>query len=281
MRTALAALIATLLLATPAAAQTDTTPTIAADGRGTATLAPDIADFSAGVLRRAPTSAAARRSANARVAAVLRVVKARGVADADVRTVGLQVSRERVGRRGHRRVRYTAAQELSVRVRDVEVLGAILDAVANAGADDVGSPEFGFADPSQGRLLATRAALADARKRAEDAAAHAGLRITGVDVDVDPSTEPIGGSEAARPPRRRGRRSRRGSTRGRASSSHACGSSTRRRRRDDACRAAECRPVPGIPRRRGGRRGSSDSATCHSRFEMSRSRRNSAFCDER
>ena len=88
MRIALAALLATLLLAAPAAAQTDTTPTIAADGRGTATLAPDIADFSAGVLRRAPTSAAARRSANARVAAVLRAVKARGVADADVRTVG-------------------------------------------------------------------------------------------------------------------------------------------------------------------------------------------------
>ena len=83
-----------------------------------------------------------------------------------------------------------------MRVRDVEVLGAILDAVANAGADDVGSPEFGFADPSQGRLLATRAALADARKRAEDAAAHTGLRITGVrTVDVDPQTEPIGGGE--------------------------------------------------------------------------------------
>jgi uncharacterized protein YggE len=196
MRTALATLIATLVLAAPAASHTDATPTIAADGRGTATLTPDVADFSAGVLRRAPTSAAARRSANARVAAVLRAVRARGVADADVRTVGLQVSRERVGRRGHRRVRYTAAQELSVRVRDVDVLGAILDAVADAGADDVGSPEFGFADPSQGRLLATRAALADARTRAEDAAAHTGVRITGVrTVDVDPQTEPAGGGE--------------------------------------------------------------------------------------
>jgi uncharacterized protein YggE len=192
MRTALAALTATLLLAAPAAAQTDATPTIAADGHGTATLTPDLADFSAGVLRRAPTLAAARRSANARVAAVLRAVKAHGVADADVQTVGLRISRERVGRRGHRRVRYTAAQEVSVRVRDVEALGAILDAVANAGADDVGGPEFGFADPSQGRLLATRDALADARKRADDAAAQTGLRITGVrTVDLDPQTEPV------------------------------------------------------------------------------------------
>ena len=251
MRTALAALIATLLLATPAAAQTDTTPTIAADGRGTATLAPDIADFSAGVLRRAPTSAAARRSANARVAAVLRAVKARGVADADVRTVGLQVSRERVGRRGHRRVRYTAAQELSVRVRDVEVLGAILDAVANAGADDVGSPEFGFADPAKGGCSPpvprspTRASAPRMRPRIPACGSPACGPSTST-----PRPSLSSAARTTRPPRRRGRRSRRGSSRGRASSSHACGSSTRRRRRDDACRAAECRPVPGIPRRR-------------------------------
>jgi uncharacterized protein len=191
MRIALATLAAALLLAAPAAAQTDTTPTIAADGIGTATLVPDIADFSAGVLRRAPTSAAARRAANARIAAIVKAVKARGVADADIQTTGLQIGRERVGRRGHRRIRYAAAQELRIRVRDVKSLGAMLDAVANAGADSVEAPDFGFADPSQGRLLATRAALADARKRAEDAAAQTSLRITGVrTVDVDPQTEP-------------------------------------------------------------------------------------------
>src|SRR6185437_7718283 len=92
MRIALATLAAALLLAAPAAAQTDTTPTIAADGLGTATLVPDLADFSAGVLRRAPTSAAARRAANSRIAAILKAVKAGGVADADIQTTGLRIS---------------------------------------------------------------------------------------------------------------------------------------------------------------------------------------------
>src|SRR3954464_1249191 len=161
MRIALATLAAALLLAAPAAAQTDTTPTIAADGNGTATLVPDLADFSAGVLRRAPTSAAARRAANVRIAAILKAVKARGVADADIQTTGLSIAREHVGRRGHRGIRYTATQDLRIRVRDVKTLGAMLDAVADAGADAVAAPDFGFADPSQGRLLATRAALAD------------------------------------------------------------------------------------------------------------------------
>jgi|tagenome__1003787_1003787.scaffolds.fasta_scaffold20919338_3 uncharacterized protein YggE len=184
MRTGFAALAATLLLAAPAAAQTtDTTPTIAVDGSGTATLLPDIADFQAGVLRRAPTSARARRSANARIAAILKALKARGVADADIQTAGLSIER----RRFHHRVRYTAAQTLTIRSRDVKHLGALLDAVANAGADSVEAPEFGFADPSNGQQLAERAALADARKRADAAAAQTGLRITGVrSVDLDP-----------------------------------------------------------------------------------------------
>ena len=211
MRTALIAFVALLVVAAPAAAQTaDTTPTIAADGLGTATLVPDIADFEAAVLRHAPTSAAARKAANVRIAAILRAVKGRGVADADIQTTGLELVRERVGRRGHRRIRYVATQSLRIRARDVKALGALLDAVANAGADQVHTPAFGFADPSQGRLLATRAALADARRRADDAAAQTGLRITGVrSVDLDPQTQPVlqtasggGSSDAAKTPTR-------------------------------------------------------------------------------
>jgi uncharacterized protein len=186
MKTLFAALAATLLLAAPAAAQaTDTTPTIAVDGNGTATLVPDIADLQAGVVRRAPTSAAARRSANARIAAILKAVKARGVPAADIQTSALSIARRRI----HHRVRYTATQTLSIRSRDVKHLGALLDAVANAGADSIDAPEFGFADPSHGQQLAERAALADARTRAEAAAAQTGLRITGVlSVDLDPQS---------------------------------------------------------------------------------------------
>jgi uncharacterized protein YggE len=181
------------LLASPAAAQTtqpvDTTPIVAADGIGTATLTPDVADFAAGVERVAPTSKGARNAANRRMAAVLKVVKAAGVADADIRTVGLTIERERVKKK---RIRYRARQTIVIHVRAVTGLAPLVDAVASAGADSIGDPEFGFADPSIGRTLATRAALADARRRADDAAAVAGLRITGVrTVDLDPQTAPL------------------------------------------------------------------------------------------
>jgi uncharacterized protein YggE len=191
MRPLLAVLLFALLAA-PAAAQTpvDTTPTIAADGLGTATLTPDVADFVVGVDRIAPTSSGARKAANRRMAAVFRALKAGGVADADIRTVGLSVRRERV----KKRVRYRAEQAIMVRVRAVPRVGPLLDAVASAGADIVGEPDFGFADPSAGRLLATRAALADARRRADDAAAVVGMRITGVrTVSLDPESESFEG----------------------------------------------------------------------------------------
>jgi uncharacterized protein YggE len=175
-------------LAAPAAAQTpvDTTPTIAADGQGSATLTPDVADFQAGVSRVAPTSSGARKAANRRMAAVFRALKAGGIANTDIRTVGLSVQRERV----KKRIRYRAEQAIVVHVRTVANLAPLLDAVASAGADAVGEPEFGFADPSAGRLLATRAALADARRRADDAAAVVGMRITGVrTVSLDPDAQ--------------------------------------------------------------------------------------------
>src|SRR4051794_8011916 len=108
------------LLASPAAAQTtqpvDTTPTVAADGIGTATLTPDVADLRAGVDRVAPTSRGARNAANRRMAAVLKAVKAGGVAGADIRTVGLTIQREHVKRK---RVRYRAQQTIVVHVRNV------------------------------------------------------------------------------------------------------------------------------------------------------------------
>jgi uncharacterized protein len=194
MRTVLAVCAAFLALAAPAAAQvTDTTPTVAADGLGTATLTPDVADFSVGVNRIAPTARGARSATNTRIASVMRVMRARGVAEADIRTTSLSVVRERVRRRGRTiRIRYHAEQSLGVRSRNIAELGALLDAVTDAGADEVSAPDFGFADPSAGRLLATRAALADARRRADDAAAQAGLRITGVrSVDLDPSRESV------------------------------------------------------------------------------------------
>ena len=117
MRTVLATLALSALFAAPAAAQTvDTTPTIAADGIGTATLTPDLATFGAGVERvaRRPRARPATPPTGGWPRCCGRCATG-GVAPADIRTAGLSVRRERV----RRRIRYRAEQAIVVTVRDV------------------------------------------------------------------------------------------------------------------------------------------------------------------
>ena len=108
---------------------------------------------------------------------------------ATCRQTAVSVSRERVRRRGHQaQTRYRAFTELEVRTRASHISGRCSTRSQLAGADDVIGPDFSFADPSAAQIIATRRALADARRRADDAAAQLGSHVTGIaSVDLDPS----------------------------------------------------------------------------------------------
>ena len=181
------------LLAAPAAAQTpvDTTPTIAADGLGTATLTPDVADFAAGVAAdRADLHAAPATPPTAAWRPCCGRVEGRRASP----TPTSAPSGSRSSASGSKkRVRYRAEQTIVVHVRAVATLAPLIDAVADAGADQSATRTSASPTRPPGRTLATRAALADARRRADDAAAVAGLRITGVrTVSLDPDSSDDG-----------------------------------------------------------------------------------------
>lgn len=181
-------LIATAFGAAPAAAQDAEPQTVAAAGVGRAFLVPDQAQIFVSADRLRPTSRAARAAVNRVIAAARREVLRQGIDPQAIQTSGVSVTRERrrLRRGGPLRIRFRASSQLTVLSRDVPGLGRLIDAVADTGADVFG-PDFGFADPSQGDILATRAALADARRRADDAAAQLGMRVTGIQsVDLEP-----------------------------------------------------------------------------------------------
>jgi uncharacterized protein YggE len=178
--------IAAAVSAAPAAAQDP--QTLAAAGVGRAFLVPDQAEIFVSAARVRPTSRRARAEVNRLMRAARRVLRREGIEAGAIRTTGISISRERRrARRGRpARVRFRASADLVVLSRDVPGLGRLIDAVADTGVDVFG-PEFGFSDPSRGAILANRAALADARRRADDAAAQLGRRITGVhSVDLAP-----------------------------------------------------------------------------------------------
>ena len=95
-------------------------------------------------------------------------------------------------------MRYGASEDIAVHLVDIALVAAVLDAATRAGADDVSGPSFGFSSPTLGLAAAERAALRDARHRADAAAADLGLRIVGVQsIDLDPNGSAGSASQGA------------------------------------------------------------------------------------
>ncbi|MGH2915315.1 MAG: SIMPL domain-containing protein [Solirubrobacteraceae bacterium] len=182
--------VAALALAAPPAALADGTPsTLSVDGQGSTFVTPDVAQLTIAVSRSASASRAALALANRATDAVVASERALGVPGSGIQTqdVNVSSSTHRVGPHKRRVRRWTAAETLDVRLTQVALTGRAIDAATRAGASMVDGPTFSFADPSAGKLAATRAAIADARRRADDATAALGYQVTGVQsIQIDP-----------------------------------------------------------------------------------------------
>ena len=74
-------------------------------------------------------------------------------------------------------VGYQVSNQVSARVRDIDRLGATLDALVGAGANSIDGLSFDLADPKQVLGEARDAAVADALAKAKRYAAAAGVRL--------------------------------------------------------------------------------------------------------
>lgn len=201
----IAVAVATLSLTfVPAALADASTPsTLSVDGSGSVMVTPDVASLSLTVARSAPGSRAALSAANRKVDAIVSAVRGAGVSASGIQTDSIDVSRGsvRVGPRKHRHSirRYIATESLSI-TTTTTIVGHVIDVAVAAGSDSINGPSFSFSDPTAGAVAATNAALADARTRANAAAAALGYTVTGVQsVNLDPQSSivPVSGSSSA------------------------------------------------------------------------------------
>ena len=154
-------------------------------GSGTASAVPDVVVLDARIQCEATDVAGALGAATARVALALQAVADHGVAAPDRRTTGLGVS-SRWDREGQRVVGYTAFQSIRLLVRDRDLVGDLVKALAAAAGDAFGldNVTLEVADPAPLLERARAAAFSDARAKAEQYAALAGrplgpvLRVT-------------------------------------------------------------------------------------------------------
>lgn len=154
---------------------------ITVTGTGEAAATPDMATIDLGVEVTAATVAAAREGAATAARRVIDAAKREGVADRDLQTRSISVSPVYdYSRPGTPTITgYVASNYLTVRVRDLARLSAVVDTSVEAGGDAarLQGISFGFNDEASLRTTARERAIADARQRAETYASAAGVRL--------------------------------------------------------------------------------------------------------
>jgi uncharacterized protein YggE len=186
MRTAIpvAAALAAGLAAAPAAAEGwENTRTIIVTGSGEATKAPDMAYLTLGVEADGPTASEALRRNSAQMEATIKTLRDAGVDKKDIQTSNLSVgARYDYSREGQapRLIGYQATNTVSVKLRNLEKAGGVIDKAVASGSNRLDSISFGFADPKPLLNDARKSAVADARDRAGLYADAAGVKLGAV-----------------------------------------------------------------------------------------------------
>jgi hypothetical protein len=155
-------------------------PQIVVTAEATVMKAPDIATVSLGVTTTDPMAAAAMKANSAALSDVIARLKSAGIEDRDLQTSNLQLNPNWISTEGGNASKisgYTANNTLSVRVRDLTILGAVLDAAINDGANELNGISFGHADPRPLQDEARKAAVSDAISRAKLLTDAAGVKL--------------------------------------------------------------------------------------------------------
>ncbi|MFD1912406.1 SIMPL domain-containing protein [Halodurantibacterium flavum] len=152
---------------------------IRVSGQGRVDAAPDMATITLGVTAEDAEAAVAMADVSTQVAAVLSQLEAAGIEARDMQTSGLVLTpRWNYSDGEEQRITgYIAQNNVTVRVRDLESLGGLLDEVIESGANTLGGLSFGIADPQPLEDEARRNAIVDARRKAEIYAEAAGLSL--------------------------------------------------------------------------------------------------------
>ena len=167
----------------PAIASEDEKRTISVNGSAELEVEPDVAYISFGVFTRADTAGKAQQE-NARLfASVEKVLKETfGLSGKEIRTTGFYVNPEYRYEpdREPRITGYTARHMVEVTFRDLDKVGALLDAVSKAGVNEVNGVRFDVENVEAHEIAALELALKNARAKAQALAKAENRTIKGV-----------------------------------------------------------------------------------------------------
>lgn len=145
-------------------------------GHGEIKGKPDTAQVQIGVENEAATTKEALAQNSAQVAVIIEQLKKLGIAEKDMQTSNFSIS-AKYDKDGRQVTGYNVSNSVSVKIRQLDKAGALLDQVVQAGANRIYGINFSVDDPSALLNQARDKALADAKAKAGQLAQGAGAKL--------------------------------------------------------------------------------------------------------
>jgi len=153
--------------------------TMSVSGRGEVYLIPDIAYINIGTRSEALDVATALADNNKQAKSISSVLSEKGIDPLDIQTTAFNVyPYQNYGMDGQpMEMKYVVENTVNVKVRDLNRLGEILDAVVRSGANQINGISFDIEDRKQAESEARRLAIQDATEKAQELSSLAGISL--------------------------------------------------------------------------------------------------------
>ena len=175
---------AVMMLAAVSLAAAETRITVS--GTGETRISADTAVISMGVSARDKDVLKAQQTVNEQIAKIRQALLDCGVAEENINTDYMSIYAIYDYDEDVEKVRaYNASMTLAVKVTDMEIVGKVIDEAFAAGANTLNGISFSASDTDAAESESLKAAVADARAKAEILAEAAGLKITGIEIISD------------------------------------------------------------------------------------------------
>ena len=159
-------------------------------GSGSANVTPDRASLAFGTVSQAKTASAALAASSQAVTRVIDALRKARIAKADIQTSEVSLS-PRFNDTGETVVGYTATNSVTATVRKLGDAGDVIDAAVGAGANQVSGPNLLASDQDAAYRTALKAAVANARAKAETLAGATGVTLGKVTAVIEGGAMPI------------------------------------------------------------------------------------------
>lgn len=157
---------------------------LTASGQGKVYLVPDVAYVSIGVHTESDTVAAALNNNSTQAQAIQKALTGLGVDPKDIQTSAFNVYPQQQqpnpkpgSTETTTKTTYAVDNTVSVTVRDLSKLGALLDQVVKSGANNINGIQFDALDKTKALSEARKLAIQDAKNQAQEIATDSGVTL--------------------------------------------------------------------------------------------------------